>query len=1148
MDAFDPIRRSADELHQKTIEAGGNPLEPLSFVTTAVEQLTELDVELSWLEPGNPGLKGARARFDDQAGIICCENIGDDTSRALLVAHELGHAKLHAGSLNCGSVDIDASQTTEAAAVGLQRVEAYGAHERQELQANVFAREFVLPRSFARTLHLEDNLTATAISEATGLSLAVVRQQLFDALLLPPADQEIAEDSHSYIPKPDPSQDRAVNHRGSPFLLQAGPGTGKTRTLIKRIVALIEEEKVDPASILVLTFSNRAAGELIERLEEVVPEGASKVWVGTFHAFGLDVVRRHYRDLNLPEKPILFDRSDAIEVLEEILPTLPLAHFRNLWDPTLVLRDILDAISRAKDELVTPVRYRTLSEQMLEKAKNDKDEDKIKSAEKCLEVADVYDLYEKTMAERGGIDFGDLIMRPATLLQDSDPIKIEMQLRHRHVLVDEYQDVNRASARLVKLISGDAKRLWVVGDARQSIYRFRGASSANMARFANDYENPKIDKLEINYRSSEQIVDSFVATAPKMSASKDMLSLNLSANNGPGPAKTEVRRFEKPDDEVEGIAACVIDLESKKVAYRDQVVLCRTNKRLNEIASGLEARGIPVLHLGSLFERDEIRDLLALLNLAIDPFGDAMVRVGAMPRYALTLQDVYQISKTIRADDVSTLEGLAALQSDVNLTPEGRAGLARLVDDLAELQKTSTAWDFLSSYMLDRTNHARDLAASGTVAGQMKAIAIWQFLNFLRDESPLKEGLPIERTLNRIRQMVLLAEERDLRQVPAAALHMNAVRLMTVHGSKGLEFDAVHLPGLTAASFPSSNRGQRCPPPDGMIEGSAVLSTKEFAKQAHATEEECLFFVAISRAKKYFHIYLPRKQPNGNKRSESKFLDWLPSGLVKQIESPNQLTLAGEVLESNSIDVDWSKNWALTDSRLTAYERCPRRFFYTHVMGLGSARKMTAFSKTHDCIYDLMRWLRKARIETEPTLSQAEAAFDEIWEDRGLVDHAYRKEYRQLASRFIKNLLEAGEGRVFLETKRLPVSLSNGVIFVEPGEISKLADGHISVRRVRTGYCRSDEYKRLEYALYKLAAEEEYGPGVLVEALHLTDNQNEPVPITDQIVSNRTKTSVKLLDHIAAGQFLPDVDAISCPRCPHFFICAATPKGDLTQQ
>lgn len=1146
MDGFDPVRFAANELHEATLSAGGDPLDPLGFVTHAIDALESLELELVWLEPDDPGLKGARASFDDQAGLVCCERSGTHSERALLVAHELGHAQLHTGSLNCGSADVDASQTTEAAAVGLQRVETYGARERQELQANVFAREFILPRSLARRLFVEDGMSASGIVHATGLPLAVVRQQLLDALLLPPDVAPEVASTSDYIPRPDKSQDRAVAHRDAPYLLQAGPGTGKTRTLIKRIVALIEEG-VDPASILVLTFSNRAAGELSERLEKAVPSGASKVWVGIFHAFGLDVVRRHYRELNLPAAPVLFDRSDAIEVLEELLPTLPLVHYRNIWDPTLVLRDILDAISRAKDELITPDRYRELASQMLGAAEAINDEERIIAAQKCLEVADVYDLYERTLSERGAIDFGDLVMRPAMLLQGNSVVRTEIQLRHRHVLVDEYQDVNRASARLVKLISGDAKRLWVVGDARQSIYRFRGASSANMAKFSEDYAASIVDKLEINYRSSEQIVESFAATAPKMSASVGMLPLTLSANNGPGPANAEIRRFEKPQDEIEGIAACIEDLKEVGVSYQEQAVLCRTNKRLNEIAAGLEARGIPVLHLGSLFEREEIRDLLALLNLAIDPFGDAMVRVGAMPRYGLSLQDVYQISRSIRQDDTSTLEGLASLQADDALSNKGRTGLERLVTDLSDLERTSTAWEFLASYLLDKTDHARDIAASETISGQMKGVAVWQFLNFLRDEVPIKEGLPIECTLNRIRQMVLLAEERDLRQVPAAALHMNAVRLMTVHGSKGLEFQAVHVPGLTVASFPSSNRGHRCPPPDGVIEGSDALSAKEFAKQAHATEEECLFFVAISRARKYLNLYLPRKQPNGNNRTESKFLSWLPRNLVNEVDSPDQLSGPETGDDPNTIAVTWSDNWRVTDSRLTSYEGCPRRFFYTHVMGLGSARKKTAFSKTHDCIYDLIRWLKTKRLSGVPTRDEAERAFEEIWQERGPVDHPFVEEYRHLATRFILNLLNAGDGREFLEAKRLPVDLASGTVFVEPSEISKLQDGTFSVRRVRTGHRRSDEYSRLEYALYKLAAESEFGSEVHVEALHLTDNISEPVPTTNKVISNRVASSTKMLDRISAGQFPPETDPISCPRCPHFFICAATPSGLLNQ-
>ena len=854
------------------------------------------------------------------------------------------------------------------------------------------------------------------------------------------------------------------------------------------------KDGVDPASILVLTFSNRAAGELSERLATAIPESAPKVWVGTFHAFGLELARKHYRSLNLPERPTLFDRSDAIEVLEDVLPILPLKHYRNLWDPTLILRELLDAISRAKDELVGPIGYRELAEAQRIEARNDPE--KIEAAEKCLEIADVYDIYEKVVADRGAIDFGDLIMRPTQLLEANQAVLTRVQLQHRHILVDEYQDVNRASARMVKLIAADANRLWVVGDARQSIYRFRGASSANMAKFATDYPEATVDKLDINYRSSQQVVDNFVASAPRMAASQGMLPLALTANSGVGPSNAEIRRFETLDEEIAGLAASISHLQASDVAFRNQVVLCRTNKRLNEIASGLEARGIPVLHLGSLFEREEIRDLLALLSLTIDPFGDALVRVGAMRRYGLSLQEVYDVSKTIRIEKKSLLEGLIDLRSSKTISEAGQRGLALLEQDLGDFDKRVTAWEFMATYLLDRTDIVRCLAQSGTVSGQMKGVAIWQLMNFLRDQPPTSEALPIEKTLSRIRQIALLAEDRDLRQVPGAALHMDAVRLMTVHGSKGLEFDAVHVPGMTVSSFPSNNRGQRCSPPHGMIEGSAEMSAKQFAKQAHATEEECLYFVAISRAKKHLNLYLAKKQPSGTNRSASPFLDWMLPSAATEVARPQTMPMPASVQDNKTIKVSVPSDWVLTDGRITSFEKCPRRFFYTHILGLGSARKMTSFSRTHDCIYDLMRWLKKDRISGNPSLHEMQAKFAMIWAERGPVGLAFEEDYKRIAGEFIGNLQEAGEGREFLANKKLPIQFENGLIHVEPSEIARLKDGRISVRRVRTGSLRSDEYSKLEYALYLLAAETEFGPNVRVEALHLTDNQGDDVPMT----------------------------------------------------
>ena len=1139
MDTFEPIRAEAMRLHVAVVTSGADTLSPMSLVAAAIKHH---ELELVWLPVGDPGLKCSRALFDEQTGTVCCEDAGSETERALFVAHEIGHVAMHAGSSVCATCDIDPSASLEAAPVGLQRVEDYGARERRELQANLFAREFLFPRANAVQLHLHNKMSAGAIAQKTGLPISLVRQQLYDALLLPPASIAVGEATEpAYIPRPDPSQDLAATHRGAPFLLQAGPGTGKTRTLIMRVSSLLAEG-VDPASILVLTFSNRAAGELAERLALKEPEAAPHIWIGTFHAFGLDLVRRYHDRLDLPPDTSLFDRSDAIEVLEEVLPTLPLVHYRNLWDPAMVLREIVGAISRAKDELVDPTQYRALAQAMLDAAI---DPEEVKAAEKCLEVAEIYDIYTKAIRDRKAVDFGDLVMRPALLLESDDTARVTAQYRHRHVLVDEYQDVNRASARLLKAVAGEGKRLWVVGDARQSIYRFRGASSTNMARFAQDYPGAKTAQLDLNYRSTEQVVKSFVAVASQIGASEGMLPLKLQADRGLGPVRPQIRRYETLGEEAAGVAASVRELESSGVLLRNQAILCRTNARLNAIAAALEARGVPALHLGSLFERDEVRDLLALLSLAVDRFGDALFRVAAMPRYNVSLQDVYVATRHLHSAGQAPLLGLSTLSAIEGISEEGRAAFEQLASDVAGFKPGVSAWDFLSTVLLDRTDVVRELAAGASVTEKMRAVAIWQFLNFVREQSHVGHSLPIQRTLDRVRQLVLLAEERDLRQVPAAALHLDAVKLMTVHGSKGLEFEAVHIPGLTTQSFPSQNKGSQCPPPAGLIEGNESLSVKEQTKLAHGQEEECLFFVALSRARTYLRGYLAKKQPNGNNRSASAFLDWLPSGTVEEILSPITLPLPPGAPRPQPIVVTRASEWHVTDKRLIAYERCPRRYLYTHVLRLGGAQKSTAFTKTHDCIYDLIRWLATARKSGDPTFEEADAEFERIWQARGPIEHAFRDDYRRLSSRLVGALIRAGAGRRFMEAEPLAIDFSNGRVIVEANEIAELPDGTVVVRRVRTGYQRKDEFDHLDYTLYHLAARTRFGRTVVVQALHLTDESEDPVTLTDKKISFRKNKSENMLEGISAGWFPPEIDTVTCPRCPHFFVCDAVPRGPL---
>ena len=318
-------------------------------------------------------------------------------------------------------------------------------------------------------------------------------------------------------------------------------------------------------------------------------------------------------------------------MLEEILPTLaPQSTTRISGTRLLCCAKSCKRSHGPRTKSLRLTRYRNLRRPCTNGRRGD--EDAIEAAEKCLEIAAVYELYEKAKTERQAVDFGDLIMLPQAHLEER-AVRAAERLRHRHVLVDEYQDVNRASVRLVKALAGDGKNLWVVGDARQSIYRFRGASSANMAAFADDFPGataePARNQLSIHpedHRHFQRVRAGMDLPAELRQA--DARSRPRRGQAGSGDPQVRSRPTMKP----RALRPASRTGEGG-VALRDQAVLCRTNRRLNEIARALEERGIPVLHLGSLFEREEIRDLLSILSSRPISYGAGLVRIAAMPRY-----------------------------------------------------------------------------------------------------------------------------------------------------------------------------------------------------------------------------------------------------------------------------------------------------------------------------------------------------------------------------------------------------------------------------------------------------------------------------------------------------------------------------------
>jgi superfamily I DNA/RNA helicase len=1129
MESAESGRQIAADLHEHAVIRGQEPWNPFQFVMAEVAR-RGYDAEA--VSQGATMLNGGRATLIADEALILYENVGTPFEKAFLIAHEIGHIELGDATDTAPAVEIDMARASEAAPVGIDRVVDYSARQRREVQMDLFAREFLLPRVWVRKLHVDDNIGALAIAKRLGAPFEVVAQQLLDALLLP---QIVYETSETHPERtPNDLQQVALNHRGKPYLLEAGPGTGKTQTLVKRIEGLLAEG-VDPRRILVLTFSNKAAGEMAERIASRNQGAATAMWIGTFHAFGLDVVRRFYSDLNFDREPRLMDRTEAVELLEEEFPRLRLEHYRNLYDPTEQIVGLLSAISRAKDEVVDATKYAGLASAMLAKASSDEER---KAAEKALEAAKVYEAYEGLKRSKDCIDFGDLVMLPVKLMESRAHIQAHFRALYDHVLVDEYQDVNRSSVRLLMALCGSGKNLWAVGDAKQSIYRFRGASSFSMSRFGSlDFTEGVGGRLEINYRSFEEIVHTFSAFSTGMAASTGPSALK--ADRGLGGYRPELRTTEKSENQTVALADAIEEMREAGYSYRDQAVLCSGNDRLAVLAEELERLGIPVLFLGSLFERPEVKDIFAFLSILTDRRAMGLIRLACWPEFRMSMEDVTLVLAHLRSTPREPTEWLENPAVIPGVSDSGKDSLTALAAALDGFSSQNQPWQIIAAVLLDRTRIAARLAGSTEVADRTRCIAIWQLMNFMRANQPSSKGLPVPRLLERVRRLLRLGDDKDLRHLPAAAQKINAVRLMTMHGAKGLEFKVVHIPGMNQGTLPRTSKPPVCAPPDGMVAG-AEGSSLAVVKAEHEKEQECLFYVALSRARDRLLMYAPTKTAADARRQPSSYVTRIQSLIgTRHVTPARELPVAEEDAD---IEIVLDCAFSFDASQISLYESCPRRFFYTHLLQIGGRRTKTPLIQMHDAVRTVFqRHIEEGGNESEEHLDRKVTA---ALKEHGLENHGYLAEYEEFARTMVRYFASSRKGMVSETPKSIVLSLGGEQIVVRPDDVLVRPDGGKTLRRIKTGHSRSKEDKQVDTAAFVLAAQKAF-PGAKVEMVHLADQSITEPSLSFKELKNREEKLSDFMTKIRSGQFPTESSRFSCPSCPAFFICGPVPDGKL---
>ncbi|MET0753111.1 MAG: UvrD-helicase domain-containing protein, partial [Pyrinomonadaceae bacterium] len=853
------IRKFAREMRKKMLEANGGKSSP-DLLLAAIA--SETKISSYGLPAKDPLLYKAQAIL--HSNIVFFDNSLAIWQTHFNRMHEYAHHFLkHGSSILCRKDDFNPEASEDAIAFGEQRVEGYGPHERRELEANLFAREFFLPCDELRDCFLAGK-NADLIALKFEMPSGMVIHQLMRAVLGFEAEispESIAETT--LAPEEfdlDGDQQKAAyfgneafktNDFELPVLVDAGPGTGKTRTLTARIAHLINDREILPETILALTYSNKAAEEMYSRVNVATAHNASKIWMGTFHRFCLELIRKYHYLLNISAKPQVADAYDVQILLEQSLERLNLKHYRSLARPSANFKRILDSISRAKDELVSPEEYRNFAQTDLDNAPNNKQ--KRGRAEKDLEIATAYSVYQEVLAENNLLDYGDLLFLAVDLLRKNDSIREEIQKKYRYILIDEYQDVNTASRELLKLVAGDGSGLWVVGDIRQAIYRFRGAAPTNMLLLTKeDYPNAEVLQLSINYRAKQKIVDAFTYCCNQMKAKVEASRVarwNVFRKEDEG----EVNFVEADDefDEAHEIVETVKRLyEERKISYQDQAILCRSHDDLVHYSAALEEAGVPVLYLGDFFERPEIRDLLCVIDLASGMEGRAVYRFAAFEEYAFPFAETGILIKHALENNRKFPGALKCAAEIETLSEQAKTGLGLMTAHIADYHPNSSSWTVLSQYLFSRSNYLRLLLKSKTPQTMQRRLAIYQLLLLtyqLRDKFE-DDGDSKKHFLNYIRQLKRNNDDKAIRQTPHWADAVDAIKMLTIHAAKGLEFKVVHLPALSDGKFfAKTSQGKGVSLPSGILK-------PEMSGWA-AEEEECLFFVALSRAGDILNIY-----------------------------------------------------------------------------------------------------------------------------------------------------------------------------------------------------------------------------------------------------------------------------------------------------
>jgi len=817
----------------------------------------------------------------------------------------------------------------------------------------------------------------------------------------------ISNEENSILRGLNPAQLEAATYHDGPLLIIAGAGTGKTTVLTKRIAYLIEQGIAKPSEILALTFTDKAAGEMEERIDSIVPGGCGDMWISTFNAFGDRLLRDFSLELGLPANFTVLSATEQAIFFRQNIYAFELKHYRPIANPLTHIGAMLSHFSRLKDELISPKNYLEFATKKLSEAKS---EDEIISAEQTLELARTYEVYQTLMIESGNMDFNDQIFLAHKLLSENKRVLNECQNRFKFIMVDEFQDTNFAQNEIVKLLASQYKNITVVGDDDQSIYRFRGASISNIMQFMETYESAKQIVLNNNYRSTQEILDASYKLIqnnnPDRLEVKNSIDKRLiSPKSGPKP---ELIFCDSSSCEADQVVETIKKLKSDmNLSYKDFAILVRANNHAEAFMQSLNVAGIPFAFSGvsGLFSLSEVKMLVAFLKcLAYTDDTLSFYQVATSEIYNIShdaLTEYYTKAKRYNRTMIELLSYSKQTVFDFDDKPmnpidnaEDLRKINELVKDIKKYteRKNDPCGEVLYDFLTEK-GYLATLTDGTNVENQIKVYNIAKFFDRIAQFNHTSNDTSV---LGFLQSLELILEIGDGPSISDIDKDLDAINILTAHASKGLEWPVVFVVNCVADRFPGSNRKEALPIPEELIRER--LPEGDF----HTQEERRLFYVAVTRAKD--RLFVTAAEDYGGKRSKkiSKFVyDLLDE--VDTSKRKNKLEPIEKIKRFAKIEMPLAKlpnKFAgeilkLSRQHVEDYDSCPKKFYYSHVIKIPLLRNQSMMYGT--AIHAALDHFFNRKLSgIVPTLEQLIADYKTAFKNNGFLSREQEQErYKQ---------------------------------------------------------------------------------------------------------------------------------------------------------